>query len=96
VKKMLVIVGDDDLGGTGNSEHLSFIGATLAEATPSSPNLLLVKRITAINGVNLNQFVNHPGTNDDNAPNWPLPKDPGSNISTYLRGMIDRWGCSSR
>jgi len=89
VKKMLVIVGDDDLGGTGNSEHLSFIGATLAEATPSSPNLLLVKRITAINGVNLNQFVNHPGTNDDNAPNWPLPKDPGSNISTYLRGMID-------
>lgn len=31
VKQMLVIVGDDDPGDTGDREHISFIGATLAE-----------------------------------------------------------------
>ncbi|MBT9311287.1 hypothetical protein [Leptothoe kymatousa] len=54
VKQMLVVVGDDDPGDTGNREHISFIGATLAEQPadnpPKTPNLLLVKRITAING----------------------------------------------
>ena len=83
VKKMLVIVGDDDLGGTGNSEHLSFIGATLAEATPSSPKLLLVKRITAINGVPINGFVDDPGSTNDNNPLWRTP------VSTSLAGAIN-------
>ncbi|MEM7793681.1 MAG: hypothetical protein AAF579_04405 [Cyanobacteria bacterium P01_C01_bin.118] len=31
VKQMLVVVGDDAPGDTGNREHISFIGATLAE-----------------------------------------------------------------
>ena len=31
VKQMLVVVGDDAAGETGHREHLSFIGATLAE-----------------------------------------------------------------
>ncbi|MEO1400354.1 MAG: DUF11 domain-containing protein [Cyanobacteria bacterium J06635_1] len=31
VKQMLVVVGDDGLGETGDREHVSFIGATLAE-----------------------------------------------------------------
>ena len=31
VKQMLVVVGDDDFGEIGDREHLSFIGATLAE-----------------------------------------------------------------
>ncbi|MGD1852998.1 MAG: hypothetical protein ACFB2W_01990 [Leptolyngbyaceae cyanobacterium] len=31
VKQMLVVVGDDAAGETGNREHISFIGATLAE-----------------------------------------------------------------
>jgi uncharacterized repeat protein (TIGR01451 family) len=58
----------------------------------SFSKLLLVKRITAINGNNninpndntvLNQFVNG-GTNtdDDNHPNWPTP------TNTYLKGAI--------
>jgi uncharacterized repeat protein (TIGR01451 family) len=50
---------------------------------PSSPKLLLVKRITAINGVSFNQFVHDPNSVEDNDPNWPTP------ASTYLRGVID-------
>ena len=33
VKYMLITVGDDDASGNGNSEHLSFIGATIAYNT---------------------------------------------------------------
>ncbi|MEO0541046.1 MAG: hypothetical protein AAFZ80_09305 [Cyanobacteria bacterium P01_A01_bin.105] len=45
---------------------------------PSS--LLLVKRITAINGDPLTLLVDDPGDPDDNDPNWP---------SGYLQGEID-------
>ncbi|MEN9519464.1 MAG: hypothetical protein RLZZ381_2052, partial [Cyanobacteriota bacterium] len=71
----------------------------------SIPNLLLVKRITAINGDRLkNPNDNTPlnvyrdytiGTraNDDNHPNWPIPinSNPGlgDNISSFLQGAID-------
>jgi len=88
VSQVLVIVGDDDFNDDGDTEILSFIGANTIPVA-SNPNLLLVKRITAINGVALNQFVNDPSTNNDNAPNWPLPLDSGSNISTYLRGVVN-------
>lgn len=83
VKKMLVIVGDDDLNGTGNTQHLSFIGATLAESAPTKPNLLLVKRITAINGNAITGFVDDPGTTNDNNPLWLNP------VSTSLAGTIN-------
>jgi uncharacterized repeat protein (TIGR01451 family)/fimbrial isopeptide formation D2 family protein len=88
VSQVKVIVGDDDFNDDGDTEILSFIGANTIPVA-SNPNLLLVKRITAINGVALNQFVDDPGTNNDNAPNWPLPLDSGSNISTYLRGVVN-------
>lgn len=58
----------------------------------NNPKLLLVKRITAINNVNLNQFVDDTTSakkDDDNDPKWPAPKDINSGISTYLRGVID-------
>ena len=45
-----------------------------------APTLLLVKRITAVNGVNQTGFNDDPGTTDDNSAYWPSP------ASTYLRG----------
>ena len=44
------------------------------------PVLLLVKRITAVNGTNTTGFDDDPGTADDNSPYWPAP------AATYLRG----------
>ena len=82
IKQVLVIVGDDDDTGNGDTERLSFIGFNTIPIA-SNPNLLLVKRITAINGVPLNQFVDDPNSTNDNNPKWPTP------ANTYLRGVID-------
>ncbi len=89
VSKMVVIVGDDDAGDDGYSERMSFIGATLA-ATSSSPNLLLVKRITAIgnsslenpnDGTVLNDVINDGIANSsDDHSSWP---------DSYLVGALD-------
>ncbi|MGB3787292.1 MAG: GEVED domain-containing protein [Phormidesmis sp.] len=89
VAKMVVVVGDDDTGDDGYSERMSFIGATLA-ATSSSPGLLLVKRITAINNNSLrnphdetplNAVLNDGiDTPSDDHPYWP---------DSYLVGAID-------
>ena len=46
-----------------------------------APHILLVKRITALNGVDQTGFSDDPGTTDDNSPYWPSP------ASTYLRGV---------
>jgi uncharacterized repeat protein (TIGR01451 family) len=59
----------------------------IAIATVSDPNLLLVKRITAINPgkpeeILFNNFVDDSGTTNDNDPLWPNP-------NVYLRGAID-------
>jgi uncharacterized repeat protein (TIGR01451 family) len=48
-----------------------------------APNLILVKRITAINGVEVAGFVDDPGSTDDNISTFPSP------TSTYLRGAIN-------
>ncbi|WP_181357687.1 beta strand repeat-containing protein [Stenomitos frigidus] len=53
------------------------------------PALVLVKRITAINTVNVPTSVDDPGSTNDNAANWPTPLDASSNISTYLRGALN-------
>jgi len=45
------------------------------------PRILLVKRITAVNGANTAGFDDDPGTTDDNSPYWPAP------AATYLRGV---------
>ncbi|MBE9129020.1 MULTISPECIES: DUF11 domain-containing protein [unclassified Coleofasciculus] len=81
VSQVLVIVGDDDFNDNGDTEILSFIGANIIPVA-SNPNLLLVKRITAINGVNITDFVDDPNSTNDNASNWPTP------TNTYLRGAI--------
>ncbi len=49
----------------------------------SVSKLLMVKRITAVNGVPINEYVNDLTSTDDNNANWPTP------LSTYLRGIID-------
>jgi uncharacterized repeat protein (TIGR01451 family) len=69
-----------------------------------NPNVLLVKRITAINGNRtrnpndntlLNGYQDQTGARaaDDNHPNWPTPINSnsslGGNISTFLQGAID-------
>lgn len=78
VSKMVVIVGDDDAGGNGSTERLSFIGATLASGT-NSPNLFLIKRVTAINSTAITGVVDGPGP-EDNDTLWP---------TDYLQGAID-------
>lgn len=45
------------------------------------PTLLLVKRITAVNGASQTGFDDDPNTADDNSPYWPSP------AATYLRGV---------
>lgn len=46
----------------------------------SNSQLLLVKRITAVNGVDISGFDNNDGRTEDDNANWPTPK------STSLRG----------
>jgi uncharacterized repeat protein (TIGR01451 family) len=73
---------------------------TMPFTSSSSPaNLLLVKRITAINGTPLNVYKDDTDNTalraaDDNNINWPTPFNTNAtlgdtNISTFLRGAID-------
>jgi len=65
-------------GGESNTSNNTATDVTNIDGS----RLLLVKRITAINGVDINGFVDDGSTTDDNDPNWPTP------TSTYLRGAI--------
>jgi uncharacterized repeat protein (TIGR01451 family) len=47
----------------------------------STPNLLLVKRITQVNGVDINTIEDDPSDANDNNPRWP---------ANYLRGAINQ------
>lgn len=90
VSQVLVIVGDDDsISGQndGDGEHLSFIGANVA-VTSNKPELVLVKRITAINRdrpdeILFDTFVDDPDDTSDNETNW------SSDLDTYLPGEIE-------
>ena len=87
VDQVLVVVGDDDFGGDGGTEHLSFTGANIVAPMP---NLLLVKRITAINGQTITGYTNEPQnpyddnviTAADDTEGWPNP-------TVSLAGAID-------
>lgn len=59
---------------------------TAVSSIVSNPKLLLVKRITAINNVNITGFVDDttsPKAADDNDSNWPSPN------TQYLRGAFE-------
>ncbi|MGL5831888.1 MAG: GEVED domain-containing protein, partial [Waterburya sp.] len=83
------LTSDDNInnstpGGNANDGEVEDYQVAIAQA--SDPNLLLVKRITAINPgqpgeMQFNNFIDDPGTTDDTNPNWP-------NINNYLQGEI--------
>ena len=82
---------EDGLGNSiGTTNPRTGISVTAGSTTSSQDfgydtqtSLLLVKRITAINGTTFNEFVNDLNDNNDDDVNWPSDKD------TYLRGKID-------
>jgi uncharacterized repeat protein (TIGR01451 family) len=92
VKQVLVIVGDDDQGDDGDTERISFIGANVV---PGSPNVLLVKRITAVNGStttnggdNLANYINEAANPyDDNTIEPGLAPNPPA----YPTPDTDKW-----
>ncbi len=72
----------DNAGQLSSNTATASLPFTSTGAT--TPNLLLVKRLTAINGVPITGFNNDgiPASADDNA-NWPTP-------ATYLQGEVTR------
>jgi uncharacterized repeat protein (TIGR01451 family) len=79
----------ENLPGTilsGSSNASSIVVKALPSSTP--PQVLLIKRITAINNTQFNETIDDPGSTNDNAANWTLPIDTDSGISSYLRGKI--------
>jgi len=82
----------ENLNGTIDGTPNSIIPVTVTPANITGinlgirpvPSLNLVKRITAINGTDINTFVDGPNTatSNDNDPNWP------SLNTQYLRGAI--------
>jgi uncharacterized repeat protein (TIGR01451 family) len=76
-------------GNDGNTANNSSNDPTTIAAASPTPKILLVKRITAVNGVNVTTIVDDPGSTNDNAANWPAPLDATSGISTYLRGATN-------
>ncbi|MCL6435478.1 MAG: DUF11 domain-containing protein [Leptolyngbyaceae cyanobacterium HOT.MB2.61] len=76
-------------GNDSNTGNNSSNDPTIIDPASTAPEILLVKRITAINGLDIITTVDDPGSTDDNAPNWPSPVDTSSGISTYLRGTIN-------
>ena len=74
---------------TATYDPASSTGEDITVQTATPPRILLVKRITAVNGVNVTTIVDDPGSTNDNAANWPTPLDVTSGISTYLRGATN-------
>jgi uncharacterized repeat protein (TIGR01451 family) len=74
--------GTQSIGALGNGEVEDY---PLTVTTPSAtnPNVILVKRITAVNTTTFTTFVNDPGATNDNDPDWPgYNSGDGSNTFT--------------
>ncbi len=74
-----------NLWGDKKGIHIWTYLAGSAVTTPlvilnNTPNLLVVKRITQVNGVDINTIVDDPTDANDNNPRWP---------ANYLRGAIN-------
>ncbi|MEL6459141.1 MAG: isopeptide-forming domain-containing fimbrial protein [Cyanobacteria bacterium J06621_15] len=86
---------DDDSQNTGNDpsntadDEPTVINVEESPVTSGSPQILLVKRITAINGVDFNEFVDDPNTAEDNNSNWPDSDPSNINRNDFLRGAIN-------
>jgi uncharacterized repeat protein (TIGR01451 family) len=89
-------VNQDTLGGTTNPSETS-TATTSITPTSGNANVLLVKRITAINGVAINTYkddILSPKAAEDNNANWPTPLNTNpsqgdTTISSFLRGTIN-------
>ena len=68
--------------GSIDQTEAAGIDPTRITIVAADPKLLLVKRMTSVNGVDITGFVDDLGTTDDNDPNWPTP-------ATFLRGAIN-------
>jgi len=87
----LILETQNNVSATINGSNLNQINYGFVN---SKPNLLLVKRITAINIVSINQYVDDSNTNNDNNSKWPTPLNSNSSlgsttISSYLKGAIN-------
>jgi uncharacterized repeat protein (TIGR01451 family) len=85
---------DERAVGPANDGEVEDYQVAIAQPIASDPNLLLVKRITAINpgqpnAIQFNNFIDDNGTTNDNNLKWPdSDSNPGNNINNYLRGAI--------
>ena len=70
------------LGGTNISNTLTPRATLTVNNDALPPEILLVKRITAVNGVDITGFEDG-SDSDDNDPHWPTPS------SNSLRGVIN-------
>jgi uncharacterized repeat protein (TIGR01451 family) len=80
-------------GGAANDGEVEDYQVAIAQA--SDPNLLLVKRITAINPgqpgeIQFNNFDNDADDNSDNNSQWPdSNSNHNDNVNAYLRGVTN-------
>ncbi|AFY56042.1 conserved repeat protein [Rivularia sp. PCC 7116] len=85
---------DDDSQNTGNdpsntADDEPTIITVEKTVVTGSPKVLLVKRITAINGVNFDQFVDDPNSIEDNNSNWPDSDPSDTSSNDFLRGAVN-------
>ncbi len=89
VAAALVIVGDDDFEDDADTEILSFIGVNVIS---NHPQLLLVKRITAINNNTTTKNGDDLGTyNQDDRNYYDDNEIEGSNPPTQPKNDTDKW-----
>ncbi|MFB2773423.1 hypothetical protein ACE1AT_29745 [Pelatocladus sp. BLCC-F211] len=82
--------GGEPVANNGNNTGSDT--TTIISSAASNPNVLLVKRITAINELSFTDFID--GVNNSNSPNYvPTPRDTDDNNSNwqnnYLQGRIN-------
>jgi uncharacterized repeat protein (TIGR01451 family) len=76
-----ISIGGSTVTNYGSTSGLSgAIAAGLPHSGCTKSNVLLVKRITAINGTTYSDLVKTSATSNDNDPNWP---------TDYIKGKID-------
>ncbi|MEO0969161.1 MAG: SdrD B-like domain-containing protein, partial [Cyanobacteria bacterium J06639_18] len=89
VAQALVIVGDDDYNDNGDTEILSFIGTNIIS---NHPNVLLVKRITSINGnTTSNDGDNLSIYNQNDSDRYDDNLIEGANPPTQPHKDTDKW-----
>jgi uncharacterized repeat protein (TIGR01451 family) len=89
-------VNQDTSGGTTNTNEVATDSTNISPKSGNA-NVLLVKRITAINEVNINTYkddISSPKAAEDNHANWPTPLNTDSSkgdttISSFLRGATN-------